>query len=288
MNDSGTLVTIADAFNTSIVNSLSTLAIAVAMATFFYGGFRYIWGIRNGEEKALKDGNKFLLWGGIALFVMVSVYGIISVLQGTVGFSSTAIRIPNASLNFIGSEGLNSQTGTNGAATNRSTITGPIATAKKAAGGTAAPKAKDASGVCEPDADGTTYHSDPKNSASCLPDSDCQPGFKEDPSDKTQCVQMSNDEACEPEDGVTFTLQSDGTCKPNNGGCPPGEHASNGMCEDDSTTDESTNDGGTQEDGYTSPTEQDVLDSGTYNNDTSDGGASDTGSDAAGLPVDDN
>lgn len=125
--DSGTLQTIADAFTNSIVNSLITLAIAVAAAVFFYGGFRYIFGIRNGEEKALKDGNKFLLWGGITLFVMVSMWGIIAVVQGTFGFSSMNITLPNASLNFIGS-GTSGAGGAAGSGSGSGTMGAPATT----------------------------------------------------------------------------------------------------------------------------------------------------------------
>jgi len=115
---SATIQTLVEAFNASIVNSLVTLFIAVAATAFFYGGLRYVWGIRNGDEAKLKEGNQFLIWGGIALFVMVSMWGIIAVLQSTIGFSSTTIKIPNANMNFIGSSSNTSESGTGGTVSN--------------------------------------------------------------------------------------------------------------------------------------------------------------------------
>jgi hypothetical protein len=191
-DSSGTLVTIANAFTSAIVNSLSTLAIAIAMATFFYGGFRYIVGIRNGEEKALHEGNKFLVWGGVTLFVMVSMWGIISMLQGTFGLSSATIKIPNASLNFIGSGGAGgANSGSGGGGTSGNGSQG--GTGSQSGNGSGAQKAKDSGGVCEPDADGTTYHEDPDDHSQCIEDDDNQCDENDDNCDDCE----EGDDSCD-------------------------------------------------------------------------------------------
>jgi hypothetical protein len=67
-----------------IVNTLIPLLIAVALVVFFWGLVRYIW---NSSSEGAKSGRDLMIWGLIALFVMVSVWGIISLAQGAFGIS---------------------------------------------------------------------------------------------------------------------------------------------------------------------------------------------------------
>ena len=59
----------------------------------------FIWGVVqyviNGEEEAKKaKGKQFMIWGIIALAVMVSVWGLVSILTHTFGISSGKDFIP--------------------------------------------------------------------------------------------------------------------------------------------------------------------------------------------------
>lgn len=79
----------------TIVSSLATLMLALAMVAFFFGIVQFIWGLREGEEKKITNGKQFMLWSVIALFVMFSIYGVIRLAQSISGVgSSTIISIP--------------------------------------------------------------------------------------------------------------------------------------------------------------------------------------------------
>ncbi|MEZ0208769.1 MAG: hypothetical protein ACAH17_01170 [Candidatus Paceibacterota bacterium] len=94
-----TVKSVVATFTSTIVQATMGLFIAVAGAAFFYGVFRYIWGIREGDETRVKAGNQFMLWGLIALFVMTSAWGIVNYAQGIFGLdTSRTIVIPNSNL----------------------------------------------------------------------------------------------------------------------------------------------------------------------------------------------
>lgn len=56
----------------------------------------FIWGIINyfimgaADEKKRKEGRQFAMWGIIALFIMVSMWGLVRILQNTFGLTDTA------------------------------------------------------------------------------------------------------------------------------------------------------------------------------------------------------
>lgn len=82
-----------DLLTNTIVKSLATLLLSLALLAFFYGIVEYIWGKRQGNGEKTKLGNEFMTWGLVALFVMFSVYGIIKLGQ--------SILFNNADINTI-------------------------------------------------------------------------------------------------------------------------------------------------------------------------------------------
>lgn len=88
---------------TGIINFLSdTLAkgvlpllIGIAVVAFVYGIIEYFLNPDNEEKR--KKGKSFILWGLIALFVMVSFWGIVGVLQNTFQTTdnSAGVKIPS-------------------------------------------------------------------------------------------------------------------------------------------------------------------------------------------------
>jgi hypothetical protein len=60
---------------------LVPLAFTLALLYFFYGVAKYIWS--EGAGKA--EGKSIMIWGVVALFVMASIWGIISFIQSEVG-----------------------------------------------------------------------------------------------------------------------------------------------------------------------------------------------------------
>lgn len=76
-----------------IVETLIPILLALALVVFFWGLIRYIFVDKGGEGANKAKG--LMLWGLIALFVMVSVMGIIRLAQQTLGVSSeTSIPAP--------------------------------------------------------------------------------------------------------------------------------------------------------------------------------------------------
>lgn len=71
------LDSIVTTFTETLGASLGTLAMAAGVIAFFYGIVQYIWGVREADPKIIKNGNQFMIWGLVGLFVMFSVYGII-------------------------------------------------------------------------------------------------------------------------------------------------------------------------------------------------------------------
>ena len=63
-----------------ILNTLIPLLILATLVAFFWGLLKYVWG---GGEEAHKEGRNIMMAGIAALFVMVSVWGIIRLVQNT-------------------------------------------------------------------------------------------------------------------------------------------------------------------------------------------------------------
>ena len=76
----GVLATIA-----LFLNGLIGILITLAIIVFFWGLVQYL--VNVGEQKA--EGLKIMFYGLIAIFVMVSIWGILRLMQATFGISST-------------------------------------------------------------------------------------------------------------------------------------------------------------------------------------------------------
>jgi hypothetical protein len=72
-------------FAGDILNMLIPLLIAAALVAFFWGLVRYVWG---GGSEGHDQGRNIMIAGIVALFVMVSVWGIVRLAQNTLGISS--------------------------------------------------------------------------------------------------------------------------------------------------------------------------------------------------------
>jgi len=90
---------IINVFTGSIVRSLATLFATAAMVAFFFGIVQFIWGSREGKPDVMTNGKKFMVWGLVALFVMFSVWGIITYVQQIFGVTQNTITIPTIQIN---------------------------------------------------------------------------------------------------------------------------------------------------------------------------------------------
>lgn len=79
-------------FTNNVINTLGTMFGAAALTVFFYGVVVFITNQANGGAK-LEEGKKFMLWGLVALFVMVSVWGITIMFQNLLGIDKNANQV---------------------------------------------------------------------------------------------------------------------------------------------------------------------------------------------------
>ncbi|MEK7613764.1 MAG: pilin [Patescibacteria group bacterium] len=64
-----------------LINLATPIVVALALLYFFWGLASYI--LKAGEEDGRKKAKDTMIWGILALFVMVSVWGIINVVRDT-------------------------------------------------------------------------------------------------------------------------------------------------------------------------------------------------------------
>lgn len=75
-----------------LINFALPIVVALALLYFFWGLAQYVLNASNEEKKG--KGKEIMIWGIIALFVMVSVWGIVNVVKQTFELSDDAIRVP--------------------------------------------------------------------------------------------------------------------------------------------------------------------------------------------------
>ena len=83
-----------------INNTLVPFVFAVALLLFIYGVYLYFFYGRS-EDAARKTGRDYILWSIMAFVVMVSVWGIVNMIAGGLGFSRQGDidgLIPNAAV----------------------------------------------------------------------------------------------------------------------------------------------------------------------------------------------
>jgi fumarate reductase subunit D len=72
----------------SIINMLIPFMVGLAVFAVLFGLMRYAF--KAGDEKAQEEGRRIMFWGVVTLFVMVSIWGFVSVLQNLF-FGSTTV-----------------------------------------------------------------------------------------------------------------------------------------------------------------------------------------------------
>jgi uncharacterized membrane protein (GlpM family) len=81
------LVTLVNMIKGFLGSVLIPLLITLALVAFFWNIVKSIY--KSGEKAdAVKDGKMMLIWGVIALFVMISVWGLVGILTDTLGINS--------------------------------------------------------------------------------------------------------------------------------------------------------------------------------------------------------
>ncbi len=69
----------------AIVTLLIPLSATAALLFFFWGLAKFILKLGRGEESAVEEGKEIMKWGIVSLFVIVSIWGIVSLIQADLG-----------------------------------------------------------------------------------------------------------------------------------------------------------------------------------------------------------
>lgn len=80
--------TAADNITNNVLTSATTLLMTASFVVFFYGVVLFLYHRSNGDDTKLAKDKEAMLWGLLALFVMVSVWGIIKLVQGFFGIQN--------------------------------------------------------------------------------------------------------------------------------------------------------------------------------------------------------
>ncbi|PIP55931.1 MAG: hypothetical protein COX06_00485 [Candidatus Zambryskibacteria bacterium CG22_combo_CG10-13_8_21_14_all_42_17] len=71
-----------------VIDTALPVVTGLALLVFVWGLAKFIFRI-GGDEKAVNDGKNLMLWGLVALFIMVSLISILAFFHNDIGFSRT-------------------------------------------------------------------------------------------------------------------------------------------------------------------------------------------------------
>lgn len=74
-----------------VIQALIPIVIGLAVLVFLWGVLQYV--LRS-SDAGKEEGRTFMLWGIIALFVMVSVWGLVNILRDSLGLNLTTPTAP--------------------------------------------------------------------------------------------------------------------------------------------------------------------------------------------------
>lgn len=87
-----------------IINGIIPILLALAVLAFFWGLVTYLMDVNNPEKK--KNGIQIMVMGVVVIFVMVSIWGIVRVLQSTFKVDSSKPIVPEVIERRVQSDGI--------------------------------------------------------------------------------------------------------------------------------------------------------------------------------------
>ena len=76
-----------------LIQTVIPVVAGLALLIFFWGLFKFIFRVDSGDEKAVGEGKNLMIWGLIALFIMVSVWGILRFVYTDIGFTKFGLPL---------------------------------------------------------------------------------------------------------------------------------------------------------------------------------------------------
>ena len=79
-----------------LLQPLAPLLVGIAVVVFLFGVYKFV--ISDSSEEK-QEGREFMIWGIVGLFIMLSLWGMISILSNTFNLDNTSINsVPQVSL----------------------------------------------------------------------------------------------------------------------------------------------------------------------------------------------
>lgn len=78
----------------NLLNALIGMLITLAIVVFFWGLIKYL--LSGGATDEAHKGIHQMIWGIVAIFVMVSIWGLVALLQRTFGVENNKSKVPDA------------------------------------------------------------------------------------------------------------------------------------------------------------------------------------------------
>lgn len=83
----------------SLINTFSGILGAIIPFFMILATVIFLWGViqyitAGGEEEKIKAGRTYMLWGIIALFIMIAVWGLVNVVANTLGVGTNNVIPP--------------------------------------------------------------------------------------------------------------------------------------------------------------------------------------------------
>ncbi len=78
----------------NLLNALIGMLITAAIVVFFWGLIKYL--LHDGSSEDAHKGVYQMIWGVVAIFVMVSIWGLIALLQRTFQVENNQAKLPAA------------------------------------------------------------------------------------------------------------------------------------------------------------------------------------------------
>ena len=72
-----------------VVNALIPFFLAVAVVVFIYGVIMYV--LRAGDPEGRKNAQGYIIYGIIGIVVILSIFGIVQLIQSTLGITNTPV-----------------------------------------------------------------------------------------------------------------------------------------------------------------------------------------------------
>lgn len=77
-----------------LIAAIIPVIAGMTLLVFFWGLAKFIARVGGGDEKAVAEGKSLMIWGVLGLFVMMSIWGILSFLTNEFGFGFALPLLP--------------------------------------------------------------------------------------------------------------------------------------------------------------------------------------------------